>query len=138
MPPKIRYFGFVHVDPSSGPLRLSKGWNLFGGVWDLKTNQLARAFDFTMPEPQKSVFKIAALVDLAGDLEELFAAPKGEACLALLDAGLPSDDVQRHLRVGEAHEGLVRRFEDLPRPLFTSFASLAFAFGVEEFTHECG
>ncbi len=76
VPPKIRYIAFVHVDMSSIFFGMMEAWNAFGGVWDLQTNQLARAFDFTKGVPPDDNLKIAFAVDLAGDLENLFLGPK--------------------------------------------------------------
>lgn len=75
VPPKIRYLAFVHIDPDSIFFGLMEAWNAFGGVWDLQTNQLARAFDFVKGVPPDDTLKIAFMVDLAGDLEELLTGP---------------------------------------------------------------
>ena len=75
VPPKIRYLSFVHVDHASMLFGILDAWNAFGGVWDLQTNQLARAFDLVKAVPPDKTLQIAFMVDLAGDLEELFFGP---------------------------------------------------------------
>ncbi len=75
VPPKIRYIAFVHVDPDSMFFGLVEAWNAFGGVWDLQTNQLARAFDMVKGVPPDDNLKIAFVVDLASSLENMFLGP---------------------------------------------------------------
>ena len=75
VPPKIRYIGFVHVDTASMMFGLIGAWNPFGGVWDLKTNSLARCFDMVKGVPPDKDLQIAFMVDLASDIENLLIGP---------------------------------------------------------------
>jgi hypothetical protein len=70
-----RYLGFIDFRNTSMMFGLLDAWRLCGGVWDLEKNKLARFFDFVKAVPPDNTLKIAALVAMAGDLEELLFGP---------------------------------------------------------------